>query len=459
MKPSEIRPTHRKPNKWHDEHKRSIYHITLVCNDREPVLGRIVGNSADEARCELSPLGIAVSRCINAIPMHGAEHGRQLKVLACQVMPEHCHFVLFVQEDMECKLGDVIRGLKQGCNKALRAEVERQRCGGSIGRGTPDVCNGEGGVLQDGAGQEGGVLQNGAGQEAGALQDGAGQEGGALQNGAGQEGGALQNGAGQEGGALQNGAGQEGGVLQNGAGQEGGALQNGAGLCSAVGTSGLAVVGDGANLASSAGGVGLFHLEKALPIKSPKMVEGHRLFDDDFDRTPLIRKGQLLTMIKYVHNNPRHRWLKHNRPQLLCPIRGVVVAGRSYDAIGNVNLLGLDRFQVHARRIYTEQQHREHQNECVLKARNGYALVSPFVNEREVAVRDFCLKEGHSVIVLHNNGFTDFTQCPGALYDYCVRGQVLVLVPSAWPHDDRKSRCTRQECQLLNGCAAEIVAE
>ena len=393
MKPSEIRPTHRKPNKWHDEHKRSIYHITLVCNDREPVLGRIVGNSADEARCELSPLGIAVSRCINAIPMHGAEHGRQLKVLACQVMPEHCHFVLFVQEDMECKLGDVIRGLKQGCNKALRAEVERQRCGGSIGRGTPDVCNGEAGVLQ------------------------------------------------------------------NGAGQEGGALQNGAGLCSAVGASGLAVVGDGANLASSAGGVGLFHLEKALPIKSPKMVEGHRLFDDDFDRTPLIRKGQLLTMIKYVHNNPRHRWLKHNRPQLLCPFRGVVVAGRSYDAIGNVNLLGLDRFQVHARRIYTEQQHREHQNECVLKARNGYALVSPFVNEREVAVRDFCLKEGHSVIVLHNNGFTDFTQCPGALYDYCVWGQVLVLVPSAWPHDDRKSRCTRQECQLLNGCAAEIVAE
>lgn len=393
MKPSEIRPTHRKPNKWHDEHKRSIYHITLVCNDREPVLGCIVGNSADEARCELSPLGIAVSRCINAIPMHGAEHGRQLKVLACQVMPEHCHFVLFVQEDMECKLGDVIRGLKQGCNKALRAEVERQRCGGSIGRGTPDVCNGEGGALQ------------------------------------------------------------------NGAGQEGGALQDGVGLCSAVGASGLAVVGDGANLASSAGGVGLFHLEKALPIKSPKMVEGHRLFDDDFDRTPLIRKGQLLTMIKYVHNNPRHRWLKHNRPQLLCPIRGVVVAGRSYDAIGNVNLLGLDRFQVHARRIYTEQQHREHQNECVLKARNGYALVSPFVNEREVAVRDFCLKEGHSVIVLHNNGFTDFTQCPGALYDYCVRGQVLVLVPSAWPHDDRKSRCTRQECQLLNGCAAEIVAE
>ena len=74
-------------------------------------------------------------------------------------------------------------------------------------------------------------------------------------------------------------------------------------------------------------------------------------------------------------------------------------------------------------------------------------------------MRDFCLEEGHSVIVLHNNGFTDFSQCPGGLYDYCVQGQVLVLVPSDWPHDDRKGVCSRQECVTLNGFAEEICNE
>lgn len=45
------------------------------------------------------------------------------------------------------------------------------------------------------------------------------------------------------------------------------------------------------------------------------------------------------------------------------------------------------------------------------------------------------------------------------LYDYCVQGQVLVLVPSDWPHDDRKGVCSRQECVVLNGYAEEIVNE
>ena len=40
-------------------------------------------------------------------------------------------------------------------------------------------------------------------------------------------------------------------------------------------------------------------------------------------------------------------------------------------------------------------------------ARTGYALVSPFISQHEAAVRDVCLKEGHSVSV-RNMGHTKF---------------------------------------------------
>ena len=196
---------------------------------------------------------------------------------------------------------------------------------------------------------------------------------------------------------------------------------------------------------------------------SKRILEEHALFEEDFDETRLRRKGQLRAMIDYVHNNPTHRWLRAHKPHWLLPIRGIEIAGRCYDAIGNILLLGLPRFQVHCRYRWEREQdieaRRAHQNESVLKARQGYALVSPFISPHEAAVREFCLQEGHSIIQISDNGFSDFSQCPGGLYDYCDRGQVLLLVPSERPHIDRKSGISRAECKALNDRAEEITGE
>ena len=196
---------------------------------------------------------------------------------------------------------------------------------------------------------------------------------------------------------------------------------------------------------------------------SRRILEEHALFEDDFDETRLRRKGQLRAMIDYVHNNPAHRWLRAHKPHWLLPIRGIEIAGRRYDAIGNILLLGIPRFQVHCRyrweRDHDTEARRAHQNESVMKARQGCALVSPFISPHEAAVRDFCLQEGHSIIQLTDNGFSDYSQCPGGLYDYCDRGQVLLLVPSELPHIDRKSGISRAECNALNARAAEIAGE
>ena len=66
------------------------------------------------------------------------------------------------------------------------------------------------------------------------------------------------------------------------------------------------------------------------------------------------------------------------------------------------------------------------------------------------AVMDYCLKEGHSIIKLEANGFSNYTTCPGELFDYCMQGQVLLLVPSELPHVERKGKVSRQECVFLN---------
>ena len=85
----EKKPTHRQHNPWHDYKSRSIYHITIVVKDRSCVLGKITGDSVEDAFCELSALGHDVSRCIQAIPVIQSQKGRQIKVLAKCVMPTH----------------------------------------------------------------------------------------------------------------------------------------------------------------------------------------------------------------------------------------------------------------------------------------------------------------------------------------------------------------------------------
>ena len=397
-----VKPTHRKHLAYHDYRERCIYHITLVCSERKKLLGRVVGDSVDEARCELTPLGVEVAKAIQGIPGCAAVRGDNVQVLAAVCMPEHVHFVLYVRERMKDKVGVVIRGFKQGCNKALKRWLEMS-----------EAKYGNGGVNGGVVGElEKFETPNGKTNE----ERVAGEMCGVR--------------------AEDGRVGRDGGVAKDG-GRYG-----------------------------DVGGWGSFSpsridafLRQLMLLSSARIKSQHALFEPDFDETRLRRKGQLRAMIDYVHNNPVHRWQKQRNPGWLVPIRGIMIAGRSYDGIGNVNLLGLSRWQVHVRRAWDDDARRRYMNECVVKARNGSALVSPFISQHEAAVRDFCLSEGHSVIVLVDNGFAEYAQCPGGLYDYCVNGQVLVLAASELGHEDRKGAISREECVWLNGLAEEICGE
>ena len=456
------KPTHRKHLPLHDYRERCIYHITLVVSDRCKVFGRIVdrrqmaggtqqhswqkvmqqGGStlfispegqqwteammAATAKVELTPLGYDISKAIQSIPEEWGKKGIKAKILAKIVMPEHIHFILFIEKPMEERLQRLIRGWKQGCNKLLRKYLEGGGCGAGVKNAAQPNGRSENSAPANPNSITGPCAMSAPANPALAAESRSRERQEKLPSGS-------------------------AAFLRSAMGSSGSA----AFLRSAIACS----PEDGAMASSPDKGA----IPSFLQGASKRILEEHALFEEDFDETRLRRKGQLRAMIDYVHNNPTHRWLRAHKPHWLLPIRGIEIAGRCYDAIGNILLLGLPRFQVHCRYRWEREQdieaRRAHQNESVLKARQGYALVSPFISPHEAAVREFCLREGHSIIQISDNGFSDFSQCPGGLYDYCDRGQVLLLVPSERPHIDRKSSISRAECKALNDRAEEITGE
>ena len=177
---------------------------------------------------------------------------------------------------------------------------------------------------------------------------------------------------------------------------------------------------------------------------------------------PLSRRGQLHTMIQYVRMNPQRLATKRLRPGYFRVQKEIGIGGRVYDGVGNMTILTADCFDtVHVRSTMVEEaQHgaterlRNYMNSCVLKAREGVVMVSPFISPHEKPVMDVLLREQHPFIFLADNGFREYYKPSDALFDACAAGRVLIL--SAWPYDAQKRHISRAECVQLNAMAAEI---
>ena len=177
---------------------------------------------------------------------------------------------------------------------------------------------------------------------------------------------------------------------------------------------------------------------------------------------PMSRRGQLQTMIRYVQLNPQRLATKRLKPGYFHVQEGIVIAGRTYAGVGNVALLQAMRYAtVHVRHKLVDdaqrgnnQPLRNYMNGCVLAARKGVVMVSPFISPKEKEVKDVLLNEGHRFIVLADNGFRDYYKPADALFDACAAGRVLILSP--WPYDDGKRHISRSECVALNAMAEDI---
>ena len=112
----------------HDYKGRSIYMLTITLADRsKPLLGTLRWKQKEgedgkptqsatdrEAVVDLTPLGERVRDCWEQIPAHYPD----VRTIILQIMPEHLHGVLFVTQDQEAHLGQMVKGFKIGCSKA-----------------------------------------------------------------------------------------------------------------------------------------------------------------------------------------------------------------------------------------------------------------------------------------------------------------------------------------------------
>ena len=177
---------------------------------------------------------------------------------------------------------------------------------------------------------------------------------------------------------------------------------------------------------------------------------------------PLSRRGQLDTMIHYVQMNPQRLATKRLKPGFFRVQRGIEIGGRSYDGVGNATLLMAERFEaVHVRRAMVQKAEqgdntplRDYMNGCVLAARKGAVMVSPFISPQEKQVMEVLLRENHPFILLTDNGFREYYKPTDALFDACAAGRVLILSP--WVYDAGKRHISREDCMALNTMAEEI---
>ena len=180
---------------------------------------------------------------------------------------------------------------------------------------------------------------------------------------------------------------------------------------------------------------------------------------------PMSTHGQLQSMIRYVQMNPARLATKRLKPGFFRVQHDVEINGRMYDAVGNIAILMEEHRQpVHVRSMWVKdaeqngntQPLRDYMNGCVLAARKGTVMVSPFISRHEKDVLSVLLKENHLVILLAENGFGDYFKPSDALFDAVAEGRLLILSP--WQRDPDKRHISRADCVALNNMAEEICA-
>ena len=95
---------------WHDYRDKGFYMLTLVTDERRPLLGELVGESASDARVVPTAIGSVLLQEIAALPTRYPE----LIIRATAMMPDHCHLLVQVTRPMATHLGKVVWSLKYG---------------------------------------------------------------------------------------------------------------------------------------------------------------------------------------------------------------------------------------------------------------------------------------------------------------------------------------------------------
>ena len=374
-----------------------IYHLTLIVTSRKPLLGTLVipNNDPAQAHVERTELGRALLDCLRSVPKFHPE----IQVLQYSLMPDHLHCIWFVRRPMAQSIRYVAQGFWRAAKKVGRAYTYLHS---RLPGGTTDEMGKR--EMEHLSFMPGGTTDEMGKREMEPLS-----------------------------------------FIPGGTTDE----------------MGRQVVGDMRSFSSFAAAD-----SRENPLRLLLGDEAYSRLAPLFTEVPFIRpmsrRGQLQTMIRYVQLNPQRLATKRLMPGFFRVQEGITIAGRTYAGVGNVALLQAVRYApVHVRHELLDeaargnnQPLRNYMNGCVLAARHGTVMVSPFISPKEKDVQNVLLAEKHPFIVLADNGFRDYYKPSDALFDACAAGRVLILSP--WPYDANKRHISRADCVALNAMAEEI---
>jgi len=370
-----------------------LYHITLTVTDRRPMLGTLVipdGNPT-MAKVRRTALGDALVDCLLTIPSHHAE----VRVLHFCLMPDHLHAVLYVQRHMPKGIKAVVRGFWQGTKKLGRAwTVASSLVPNDIREKYKEGLNTD---IREKYKEELSIdIREKYKEEINTDIRGGRKEGGSSR-----------------------------------------------------------LKGESAQLTSLAS-----RLSREMGEEDYYQLEP--VFREMPFIRPMGRYSQLQNTIRYIDMNPQRLATKRLKPGFFRVQKDIEIGHRKYDGVGNVALLMEDCFAtVHVRHQMVEmaehgnsQSLRDYMNSCVLKARKGVVMVSPFISPQEKQVMQVLLKEQRPFVLLTDNGFREYYKPADYLFDACAAGRLLILSP--WPYDGGKRHISRADCVALNAMAEEI---
>ena len=114
-----LNSAHRPHKTWKDYRACGIYHITIVTHGRKRVFGELK-NDVQNPTVELTKLGKYMEEAWLDTFKRQNERGRKIRSLGYQVMPDHFHGIVQVEEAMDTTLGTIIRDFKAVCTKRYR---------------------------------------------------------------------------------------------------------------------------------------------------------------------------------------------------------------------------------------------------------------------------------------------------------------------------------------------------
>ena len=190
------------------------------------------------------------------------------------------------------------------------------------------------------------------------------------------------------------------------------------------------------------------------PTLPPTLPSYHPLFTKGFNDSILTGKGQLRHMMAYVRDNPRRLLIKQQNRGRFAIHRGITVAGMTFDAVGNLDLLRHPLLAVHCRRRWSADETAAFAARCHAATDRGAVLVGAFISKAEKEIALQASEAKRPVIHLVENGFDDLYKPVGGAFYACAEGRLLLLAP--WPYHNDKHPITREQCQQLNEMAERI---